>query len=210
MKGLILSGGNIGNFEYLKGLIPDMDFVLCADGGIRHAISLEIIPNAVIGDLDSVSNEDLRYIDKNSIPVFKYPVDKDKTDTELAIDRLIEMGVKDITITGATGTRMDHTLANIFLLNKLRLDGIEGRIIDEHNIIHMLDGWLSLVKKDYNISILPLTNDGILVSLKGFYYPLENERIRFGSTLGISNKIIEDLGTIHIMEGMALIIESID
>ncbi len=211
MKGLVISGGAIKDYGLIKESILEVDFIICADSGIRHAISLELNPNAVIGDLDSANDEDLRYIYENSIPVLKYPIEKDKTDTELAIDYLIEVGAKDITIIGAIGSRMDHTLANIFLLQKLLLNGIDGRLIDENNIIHITDSSLSLVRKqDYNISILPITIDGVIVSLKGFYYALKNERIGFGSSLGISNKIIGDNGTVIIEKGIALVIESID
>ncbi|TJX16176.1 thiamine diphosphokinase [Tissierella creatinini] len=213
MKGLIISAGNIKNYKRLKDLISNIDFefILCADGGIRHAISLDRVPNAVIGDLDSTAKEDLKYIDENSIQVIKYPVEKDETDTELAIEYLISRRIKDITLIGGTGSRIDHTMANILLLHRLMIKGIDGRIIDEHNIIQITDKCVNLrKKKDYNISIIPISNDGIVVSLKGFYYPLENKRIQFGSTLGISNRIVNDIGIINIIKGLALIIESID
>ncbi len=213
MKGLIISAGTIKNYKRLEDLISNIDFefTLCADGGIRHSISLDIVPNAVIGDFDSTAKEDLKYIDENSIPVIKYPVEKDETDTELAIEYLISRGIKDITLIGGTGSRIDHTMANILLLHRLMIKGINGRIIDEHNIIQITDQGVNLQKKkDYNISIIPISNEGIVVSLKGFYYPLENKRIQFGSTLGISNRIINDVGIIRIIKGLALIIESID
>lgn len=75
----------------------------------------------------------------------------------------------------------------------------------------MTDKGLSLFRKDgYYVSILPINNDGLTLSLKGFYYPLVYEKVQFGSTLAISNKIIDDIGIIEIHSGLALIIESID
>ncbi len=211
MKGLIISGGNISDYKLLEELSLNMDFILCADGGIRHAIAIGRNPNAVIGDLDSTRDEDLEYINKNSIPVIKYPVEKDETDTELAIDYLIKNGLKDITLTGVTGSRMDHSLANIFLLERLMKNGIVGRIVDKNNSIYMTDKGLSISRKEgHYLSILPVNSDGVTLSLKGFYYPLVGEKIHFGSTLGISNKIIDDIGIVEIHSGLALIIESID
>lgn len=211
MKGLIISGGSIKSYDLLRELIVGVDFILCADGGIRHTIPIGIIPNAVIGDLDSTTSIELDYINKNSIPVIKYPVEKDETDTELAIDYLIKKGFKDISLLAVTGTRMDHTLGNIFLLNKLRINNIDGRIIDDNNIIYMTNNKLTLRKKeDFFVSIIPINYDGVEVSLKGFYYPLNKEKIQFGSTLGISNRIVEDEGIIDIIDGLALIIQSND
>lgn len=211
MKGLIISGGNVSDYKLLEELSINVDFILCADGGIRHAIAIKRNPDAVIGDLDSTRDEDLEYISKNSIPVIKYPVEKDETDTELAINYLIRRGYRDITLTGVTGSRMDHSLANIFLLDRLMTNGISGRIVDGHNTIYMADKGLSLFRKEgHYVSILPINSDGVTVSLKGFYYPLENEKIEFGSTLGISNKIIDCIGIVEIISGIALVIESID
>lgn len=211
MKGLIISGGNISDYKLLEELSLNVDFILCADGGIRHAIAIGRNPDAVIGDFDSTRDEDLEYLKESSIPIIKYPVEKDETDTELAIDYLIKKGYKDITLTGVTGSRMDHSLANIYLLDRLMKKGIEARIIDKNNRIYMTDKGLSLFRKDgYYVSILPINNDGLTLSLKGFYYPLVYEKVQFGSTLAISNKIIDDIGIIEIHSGLALIIESID
>lgn len=211
MKGLLISNGDIIDYNILKDLINKHDYIVCADGGINHLIHINKIPNVLIGDLDSINKRGLEFVEKHNINTVKYPSMKDKTDTELSISYMINHDIKDITLIGVTGTRMDHTISNILLLKELNERKIKSRIIDNHNIIYFVNKFIKIRKrKDVNISIIPLSTNGITVYLKGFLYSLKNENIKFGSTLGISNKIIDKYGIIEIKKGNALIIESKD
>ncbi len=211
MKGLIVSSGTITDYNRLKSEVKKADFVICADGGMNHLVKIDNKPNLVIGDLDSISESSLNYIKNNNIPVEKYSSIKDATDTDLAMEYLIEHGYKEIVFTGVTGTRQDHTMANIFLLNTLHDKGIKGKIVDDNNIIYLIDDHLELqYLEDSYVSIIPITQEGIVISLKGFFYNLDNEFIKFGSTHGISNKIIEDFGIIKMHRGKALVFISKD
>lgn len=211
MKALIIASGKIGDYNLLKTLVQENDFILCADGGLNHLMKIAIIPNLVIGDLDSISKEAMDYIEENNILIEKYPVMKDETDTHLAINYLVSRGSREVTIMGGIGSRMDHTIANIILLKMLIDKGIKGCIINENNIIHLVDKSIKLYKKDtYYISIIPISLDGIDVNANGFLYQLDNQKIQFGSTIGISNEITSDYGIITITRGIALVIEARD
>lgn len=211
MKGLIISSGEVGNYKLLLSLLQSHDFILCADGGIRHLMAVGAIPHLLIGDLDSVDEIGLDYINKNNIKLLKYPVMKDETDTELALDYLIDKGFDDITLVGVTGSRMDHTLSNIFLLKSLNHKGVKGKIVDANNIIYYSNNYIKLKREeDSYTSVIPLSNNGVVVTLQGFLFPLENHMIRFGSSLGVSNKIISEYGIVKIIEGECLIITSKD
>ena len=211
MKGLIISSGDIKDLKRLKELTYGIDTIICADGGIRYAMKIDIVPDAIIGDLDSIDMGSRKFIEENNIRVIKFPVEKDETDTELALMYLCSQGCGDIILTGVTGTRIDHTLGNIFLLKKLQSEGVNGKIIDDKNTIYYVNNYLKLAKrKDYFISIIPITMDGAVVTLNGFYYSLNNSLVDFSSTLGISNKIVEEYGEIKIIRGEVLIIESKD
>lgn len=211
MKGLIISSGTIKDYDRLNIVIRENDFIICADGGMNHIMEVGKSPDLVIGDLDSINQNSLNYIEENKIPIQKFPTIKDATDTGIALEYLIEKGFKEITLMGVTGTRQDHTMANIFLLNHLHEKKIRGKIIDDNNIIYLVDKHLEL---EYNqetfVSIIPITEDGIEVSLSGFFYNLENTIIKFGSTHGVSNKIVEQKGIITINKGKALIFVSKD
>lgn len=211
MKGLVISSGNIEDYRQLIEIVKEKDYVLCADGGLRHAINAGIKPDGAIGDFDSINETIKEYLIKNNIPIYKFPIEKDETDTELGIDHLLEIGCTDITLVGVTGTRLDHTLANIFILRNLHKKGVTARIINFNNTIYYVDNEISFNRKDgYYISVIPISSEGVIVTLEGFYYPLKDSTINFSSTLGVSNKIVEEYGEIKIIKGEALIIEARD
>jgi thiamine pyrophosphokinase len=211
MNALIISNGSILNLNKLKEIGKQSDFILSADGGTNHCLKVSLIPNIVIGDLDSISDEALKIIQENHIPIEKFPVKKDATDTELSIDYLINKGFKDITLMGAIGSRMDHTLGNMLLLNKLLENGVKGRIINDNNTIYLVDDELILTgREDEFISVIPIADNGAVVTLTGFEYTLNKTKIDYGSTRGISNRITGDKGYIKVHEGKCLIFVSKD
>jgi thiamine pyrophosphokinase len=210
MKSLIISSGKIENLKLLEELVSDSDYIVCADGGVDNIRKIDKTPDLVIGDFDSISNEGFKFINERNIKREKFSKMKDKTDTQLAIDILIERGFTDITITGVTGSRMDHTLANIFLLKDLKKRDINSKIVDDNNIIYIVDDVLELPRTDNYISLVPISSKGIIVSLKGFLYTIDKKYMPFGSTMGISNEIKEDLGIVQIHSGQALLFESRD
>src|SRR5690625_1733072 len=211
MKGLIVSSGDINDYQLLANIIKKYDYVVCADGGIRHLKNLGYIPDLVVGDVDSTKRLDLTYIEENSIKIKKFPTVKDSTDTELSLYHLIEVGFKAIDLIGVTGSRLDHTFANLLLLRILTRNNITGKIINDTNQVYHIKDFIKLEKKDYSyVSIIPLNHDGVLVSLNGFFYSGAKQLIPYGTTLGVSNKLIEDEGYIKVHKGEALIIESKD
>lgn len=211
LKALLILNGNIKDLNLLYKLGKESDFILCADGGANYAMKASLMPDMIIGDLDSISKNALKTIEENRIPIEKFPVKKDKTDAELAIDYIIKQGYKDLTIVGALGDRMDHTVGNILLLNKLNENNISGKIIDMDNIIYLVDKDLKLDKeKNTFISLIPVTNNGVVITSKGLEYELSKRNISFGSTLGISNSVREEQGYILVHEGQCLVIISKD
>jgi len=165
MRGVIICGGNVG--EYIKDYIKPDDFVICADSGYDHAKRFDIVPHIVIGDMDSTKFTDI------AEEKILYPKRKDFTDSELAIMYAIEKGFDSVLMFGMIGTRMDHSLANIFMLKRLK----NARIIDANNEIYFADSELSLSGKQGDIiSIIPLSGDISEVTTEGLDYPLENQK----------------------------------
>ena len=139
MKGLIISNGEISDLNILKSVAMDVDFIVCADGGADYITKININPDLVVGDLDSISSSTLQLIESENIEIQRYNPHKDATDTELATEYLVEKGFKKIVFMGVTGSRIDHTLGNIFILDKLLKRGIKGVIIDEKNKVYITD-----------------------------------------------------------------------
>lgn len=208
---LLISNGDKIELDNLKEIAKKSDFILCADGGADYCIDASLMPDMVIGDLDSISERALKIIKENKVPLEKFPIKKDATDTELSINYLIHEGFKSITLVGVTGSRMDHTFGNILMLKKLYDSGVKGKIIDKNNIIYLIDKELKLKKrKGYFVSIIPLTPSGISLTLEGFEYNLDKFKLSFSSTHGISNKIVKDKGYIKVHKGMCLVFVSKD
>lgn len=211
MKALIISNGEIEDIDLLKKVSEDVDFILCADGGANYAIKASVKPDLVVGDLDSIDLDVLDRLKSQDIQFIKFPTKKDNTDTELAIEYLIDKGYDEIILTGVIGSRIDHTLANMMLLYKLLKLGIKGKIINHKNTIYLTDSSLTLKKKEGTfVSVIPIIGTSANVTLKGFEYELNNRVYETSSTLGISNIIVEDEGYIELKDGVCFVIESRD
>ena len=176
--------------------------------------------NHLVGDFDSVSPEILKkYIDREDIIVHRFIPEKDYTDTDIAVSLAIklcrESGEEScsIILLGATGTRLDHTMANLQLLLTIRRAGYEGCILDTNNRIRLLEGSIVLEKKktfgDF-FSLIPITACLGGVSISGAKYPLERHDVHTGESICVSNEFAEDTVTISIEEGTAFLIESRD
>jgi thiamine pyrophosphokinase len=209
MRALLVSGGRPVDKKIILKYIKN-SYIVCADYGVKNFIDLDIEPDLVIGDLDSADRECLDYIKNKNINTLKLNCKKDYTDTEFAIDYLIDKGYDEIILLAATGTRLDHTLANIFVLERL-FNKAKVKIIDNNNeIIYAEKGEYFLEKNDYKyLSILALS-DEIKVSSKGLIYEVNHSNIKRSSSLGVSNEILENEAEIIIHDGKALIIKSKD
>ena len=188
--------------------------IIAGDRGLEALYQLKIIPNHVVGDFDSVSPEILEFYKKQPQIIFHtYHAEKDNTDTDIALKLAIQIRSSEITILGALGKRMDHALANIHILKDALEAKIPCIIIDEHNRIYLINTEKTLEKdKVYGkyISLIPLTSTVEGLTLTGFKYPLNHYTLPIGTSLGISNEIIEDMAHIKMEKGILIVIESKD
>ena len=196
MRAVIIGNGDILNYEYIKSRLKPDDYYICADGGVKHTKGLGITPSVVIGDFDSSKQNE-------SFNNRVFPVAKNFTDGELAVDYAIENGFSQILLVAMTGKRLDHTLTNIFQLVKRK--GIS--LIDDMNEVFFIDNYLQINNKaGKTLSIIPLSNDLCGVTITGVLYPLENDILRFGYGRGNSNKITNELCTISVKSGKGVAI----
>lgn len=211
MKGLIAAGGTGLKSGYLVELCRDADIVVAADSGINNLDMDMCKIDFLVGDFDSISDGSKLEEGDPPYQIIRFPVEKDKTDTELAIDLLVQKGCDEISIIGAIGSRMDHSMSNIYLVRRFHQLGIKIRIIDNNNEISYLSNQAKIIKETgYYYSILPVGPEGITVTLEGFHYPLEKDLIQYGSSLGISNYLEEEEGRITVHTGEGFLIKSRD
>ena len=211
MRCVIITGGTIEDLQWLSGVIKERDRVICVDGGARYAAALGLIPDIIIGDMDSLAHQELDRLTGLGAAVREYPPDKDDTDTTLAVAEALSGSPEEIIIVGALGTRFDHSLANVHLL-RVALDwGIQARIINEYNEISLVSPHLPAVvngRPGDLFSLLPLTEEVTGINVKGARWPLENATFRIGNPYGVSNRLAAGKVDISLESGLLLLIRT--
>lgn len=211
---LVLTGGRVSipfAKEYIKKI--EYDMVIAVDSGLSYAKELDLQIDYIVGDFDSVDKEILDgYLD-SGIKIKEFNPEKDETDTELALSLSIELMAEEVTILGASGSRIDHTLANIYLLYGLLKKKVKASIVDEWNKVYLIDEDTTLRKDILHgpyLSLLPFTDIVKGVTLTGFKYPLTEHTMYPYSSLGVSNEIIENTANIRLQSGILIVIEAKD
>lgn len=210
MKTMIIGNGEINDYDIIREYFDDAYIIAC-DGGIRHCRAMMIMPNVMVGDFDSANKEDADFFDNLGVLKIEYPVKKDKTDMEIAIDLAIEKNSDEIYIVGGLGSRFDHSLANVhILLRPVRL-GIRACLLDEHNIITLVEDSIDIVgEKGQTVSLIPLTTKVNGITTENLDYILNNDTMEIGHSLGVSNTMTTDTATVSVCEGILILIMSRD
>jgi thiamine pyrophosphokinase len=211
MKVVIISGGKPPSQKLLNEELKASDMVIAADSGADCLYDYKINPDILVGDFDSINKRVFtNYVDsKNKIE--KYPVEKDSTDTQLAINKAIDSGASEIILLGCTGNRIDHLLGNIGMLQHCLDKGVKAQIIDENNIIFLIDHTIKLKGNQGDIfSIQSYGRSVENVSITGSKYKLKNYTLNVGDPLTISNEFKEEEVTISFDKGLILVLLSKD
>lgn len=169
MNTLIISGGNI-NKEFLQKILKENEYdkIIAADKGLEILNEINVKPDYIIGDFDSVNKEILEQY--KNIPITYLKPEKDFTDTHMALKYAIEHRATKTTIVGAIGTRFDHSIANIHILKEALENNVEAEIIDENNKIKLVNKEIKIKKEDdYKyVSVIPLTTNVIRSYIRRF------------------------------------------
>lgn len=217
MRALLITGGNIDvewASEFVK--LHRYDLIVAVDGGLSAANLLNICPDVVIGDFDTADESLLaRYEAKgitSNTEIIRLKPEKNDTDTQYAMKWLIERRVSYIDIIGAIGTRMDHTLLNIYNLQMAHENGVNATIYDKYNKMYIIEGSCTLKRDEaYGkyISLMQLTPVVKDVTLKGFKYNVENYDFCMSGAYraGCSNEFEEEEATVNIGEGSFVVVE---
>lgn len=192
----------------LDEILP-VDKVICANGGTKIALRLGIFPNIVVGDLDSITEDIEKRLAKHKVEWKIYPTEKDETDLELAIREAVKFNPNSIYIVGLLGGRIDHTLANIFFLERIKDLNIEPYVIDRKLRIYIMKGEEEKTiwgDKGDILSLIPLSEVVEGIYLEGLKYSLNYEPLYRNLTRGISNVFTDYQAKISIQKGTLLVI----
>ncbi len=191
--------------------------VVAADGGYARAAAVGFRPDVLVGDLDSLAADQAAAAEASGAEVRRFPPDKDESDTELALAEAIGLGATRITVLGAFGgPRLDHALANLWLLAHPQLAGADVVLLDAGAraclvaapgpdggpVTRHLPG-----RPGATVSLLPFGGDADGVTTNGLRYALRDEPLRSGPARGLSNVRLGSDATVTLRRGRLLVVE---
>lgn len=209
MKTWILTGGPI-HADNIPERPDKDDLVVAADSGLNNARALGIRVDAVVGDYDSLGHKP--DVDKD-VEVVTVPTEKDVTDTQLAVEYALQKGAREIVLVGGLGGRLDHTLANLSILEDLLDKRVRATLLDGQNRVRLLRNDSTILPRSgYTyLSLLSLDPVSKGVEIEGVKYPLKRGRLhRTLGGLGVSNEITGNCCFVSVRKGTILIVESRD
>jgi thiamine pyrophosphokinase len=209
MRAVIFVNGVIRNLAAAERRLRADDYLIGADGGANHCLALGRQPHVVVGDLDSLSPRLVEQLAMQGVQIERYPVAKDKTDLELAIEHAIEAGAQSILLLGALGGRLDQTLANLLLLARTGWT-VPLSIVEDEEVAQILRPGETLVLDapvGSTVSVLALTEAVGGITYTGLHYPLVDFTLPLGSTRGVSNVVAQAPATIRIDTGILLVVQ---
>lgn len=206
---VIATGGEWGDDDH-NAIAPD-DFIIGVDGGTVELLRRDRLPDLIVGDFDTAPSATLQHLRAQGVPIEQLPREKDMTDTDYAVTKALAREPDEVLFLGAWGSRWDHTLANVYLLERTLRAGVHGIMQNSRNRMQLVSpGVITVEKAHYTyLSLLAWSKTVCGIHLEGFRYPLVDATLERGS-LGISNEWQGDQGTISHKVGHLLIIQSRD
>lgn len=218
-KIVIITGGRVSSDFIRETLLSYKPAVLIAsDRGIMVLEELGLIPDYLVGDFDSGEHEVVEkyrsLFETEGRPIIKgFQPEKDETDTALAVSLALGLSPSEILILGGTGTRLDHTLANVGLLMQILERGVKGYLCDEYNLISLHDEDLSLAYRKCSYPFFSLLAFGGPVSdlrIQGAKYELDAYTLFPDDGLCVSNEFLGKKVNISFKEGRLLLFQTAD
>lgn len=214
-RAFVFTGGPGFCPERMTDLPRPDDFIIAADAGCAaleafSAKVCKISPDLILGDMDSYGRERL----KTAFPgaaFLPFPPEKDDTDTRLAVSEALARSCREIVIAGGLGGRLDHTLANVFLLLTIQAHGARGILTDGKNRAYLAAPENRLDGRRKYVSLIPLDDEiGDVRIDDGFRYPYQADVVQRSGFITVSNEVLRPPAVIRIGAGSALIVETED
>ena len=215
-RALIFANGPQIDIEAVRALIRPEDYRIAADGGLHHLDRLGLLPDLLIGDLDSVESGEVEALEANQVRIERHPVHKNETDLELAVEAAVRAGCTSLLILGGLGGRLDMTLANIFLLRLPELAGLDARFDDgreevfliESGNTHPREGRVIEGRAGDTVSLLPLDGPASGIHTSGLSYPLRGETLFAERSRGVSNVMVASQARVIVETGRLICIHT--
>ena len=206
-RGFIYTGGEIYAENVTEKPEKD-DFCIAADSGYKTARALGARIDVVIGDFDSLGDVGI----PSGIERIDLPAEKDCTDTQAAVQVALERGCTEMYIIGGIGTRIDHVLSNVGILEGLYEGGVHAYITNGKNRIRYIRNDNVLIGRSAYKYLSVIALDPVCkgVSVEGCKYKMKNQKLERKVQFAVSNEIEGNLALVTVKKGAALVIESMD
>ena len=205
MRAVIFVNGELEDAQQAAALIKPHDYLIAADGGLRHMRAMGLMPRLLVGDLDSVSAEEILQVEQSGGEILRFQQDKDFTDLELAVRAARQRGCDHILLVAALGGRLDQMLANISLLTQHDLAGLRIELDDGRTQVYLVRDSLQFKgQAGDTVSLLPWGLPARGVVTFGLKYPLKAETLLPGDTRGISNRMLGESAGVELQKGLLM------
>lgn len=208
-KIFIFANGVLSKTDWLREEITSSDLIVAADGGLNHLQTLELAPYLLIGDLDSVSANQVDWAKAKGSQVDRYPIAKNETDLELALLAAKKLGAGEIVIVAGLGGRLDQLLGNLSLLRLPELNDCFVRFEDGCEEVFLIRGQAEIHGQPGDtVSLLPMWGPVEGVTTQNLSYPLLGETLYPEHTRGISNVMTMEIASVSVSSGDLLCIHT--
>ncbi len=209
MLAAIFLNGSPDSLDLLRRAAGRADLVVAADGGARYALEAGVVPDLVVGDLDSLGEDLAREVEGRGASLERHPVKKDKMDGHLAVLAARERGATAADLLCAMGGRPGALFAVSHILLVAERIGLRSTVVADWGRMFVIEGGSRKVEGAWqdSVSIFPLSGPAAGVTLEGMEYPLENAILEPGDTLGFHNELIGNEARVSVGKGALLVVQ---
>ena len=209
MRAAIFLHGSPDSPGLIRHVAGRADLVVAADGGARYALKAGVMPDLVVGDMDSLGEDFARKIERRGATLERHPVRKDKMDGHLAVLAARERGATAADLLCAAGGRLGALFATPHILLAAERIGLRSTVVADRGRMFVIEAGTRTVHgtPQDSISIFPLSGPAAGVTLEGMEYPLENASLQPGDTLGFHNELIGTEARVSVGEGALLVVQ---
>jgi len=212
LRAAIFLNGSPDSPDLIRHVAGLADLVVAADGGARYALEAGVVPDLLVGDMDSLGENLAREIERRGATLERHPVRKDKMDGHLAVLAAREQGATEADLLCAVGGRFGALFAAPHILLAAERIGLRSTVVADRGRMFVIEAGTTTVRgtpRD-SISIFPLSGPAADVTLEGMEYPLENASLQPGDTLGFHNELIGAEARVSVGEGALLVVHETD
>jgi thiamine pyrophosphokinase len=208
VRAAIFLNGSPESSDLLRRVAGRADLTVAADGGARYALEAGVVPDLVVGDMDSLGEDLALEVERRGASLERHPVRKDKMDGQLAVLAARERGASAADLLCAVGGGLGALFAIPHILLAAERIGLRSTVVADRVRMFVVEAGYRSVEGEPqdSISIFPLSGPATGITLEGMEYPLENAILEPGDTLGFHNELIGSEATVSVEEGTLLVV----